>query len=488
MTAQENAQKILDAQGAVNAAVMSAKDALMAAQQALTNAMALPAGTAGRMEAVEELEAVIKELEMEITIKDDGMHMLVAGGDLDTHSKAVEEDVEGSVTHKDYTSTYTNGKNYSTGDDRGMGTPADSAVAVAEEILTLLGGGLPTPTPDSAPDMVFAMGDTATAAMRTYNQIFTTESIALDNALVQAVPLAGTDATAEIAAAAANDAGVDYTYMGIPGLVLCRMGDDGCGTTGTTAVASGAEVGEGWYFVPSANDNGGNWRTALLSKRGGEGANSEDYVRATYAEYSAWLEPTDGTNRTPVLKWYSKAMGIPTPDTDLSADEGVQGSATYAGTAEGLSVRYSLNPVTGDRAGQQSGAFRADVRLTLDFGDENDEAMLSGVVNNFTGVHNAGVVHSGWEVTLDETLLDETDPRADSSITGVTMSKGPAALEGAGNNGRWTANPFGSHEYEYEKADGMQDKKPIAMGYHGGFGANFTNGHVVGVYAAEVEE
>ena len=93
-TAQENAQKILDAQGAVNAAAMSAKDALMAAQQALTNAMALPAGTAGRMEAVEELEAVIKELEMEITIKDDGMHMLVAGGDLDTHTK-VEEDVNG---------------------------------------------------------------------------------------------------------------------------------------------------------------------------------------------------------------------------------------------------------------------------------------------------------------------------------------------------------------------------------------------------------
>ncbi len=471
-TAQENAQKILDAQGAVNAAVMSAKDALMAAQQALTNAMALPAGTAGRMEAVEELEAVIKELEMEITIKDDGMHMLVAKGELKKYDDEVKADVA-MVTEQ--------GK-YDSGPDKGMGTPADSAATVGERVLEMFrrAGGLAAPVmaPPAEMDDLFAMGDTATAAMMTYDQIFTTAPVGLSNAIVQAVPLAGTDATEDIVAAAANNAGVGYRYMGIPGLVLCRMGDDGC----TTAVASGAEVGEGWYFVPSSADgNGDNWRTALLSKKGGDGNDSEDYVLATYAKYGVWLtgEDTDTTN-TLVLNRYSQSMGVLAPTTALPNT--VQGSATYAGTAEGLSVRYGRNEATGAESGHQSGAFRADVSLTLDFGDENDDAMLSGVVNNFTGVHNAGVVHPGWEVTLDKHGAPLT-----AFTNGMTTSKGPAAADNT-PKGEWTANPFGSHEYAYEDANGDEMKVNIAMGYHGGFDAHFGNGRVAGVYAAEVEE
>ena len=487
MTAQENAQKILDAQDAVNAAVMSAKDALMAAQQALTNAMALPAGTAGRMEAVEELEAVIKELEMEITIKDDGMHMLVAKGELKKYDDEVKADVA-MVTEQ--------GK-YGSGPDKGMGTPADSAATVGERVLAMFdraarAGLTPTSPPTEFPadmDGVFAMGDTATAAMMTYDQIFATEPIPLDNALVQAVALAGKDVTAgtmgdgNLTMAADRNAGPqDYRYMGIPGHAYCRR-DAGCAATD----AQNKEVGEGWYFVPTDDDNGGtdggnNWRTALLSKRGGEGANSEDYVLATYAKYGVWLIGNETADpSTLVLNRYSQSMGVLAPTTALPNT--VQGSATYAGTAEGLSVRYGRNEATGVPSGHQSGAFRADVRLTLDFGGERDPAMLSGVVNNFTGVHNAGVVHSGWEVTLDEQPV----AMANLPITGVTMSKGPAAVDATGT--AWTANPFGSHEYTYEDADGMEQAPVnIAMGYHGAFDARFGNGRVAGVYAAEVEE
>ncbi len=469
-TAQENAQKILDAQGAVNAAAMSAKDALMAAQQALTNAMALPAGTAGRMEAVEELQMAIATLEKQITIDDDGMHMLV--------KKAKDSD-DGLYEY----------------DDMGMGTPADSAVAVAEEIRALLappatvGPATSTPRPDM--DKLFAMGDTATAAMRTYDQIFTTEPIADRNALVQAVPLAGMTADVDIDGVdAPNVDGVPYNpsgggYMGIPGSVLCRK-DGGC-----AGVGEDDEVGEGWYFVPDSDHNNGgtvgagtNWRTALLSKSG------EVYELATYAKYGVWFADTTGA-----LNLYSESFGKETPDNGDTTDFEMarEGSATYAGTARGLSVRYSRNPVTGTRTGQQSGEFMADVRLTLDFGDEDDdEAMLSGVVNNFTGVHNAGVVHSGWEVELKGSGTDKAVSVAAAmtpilpATQAMTMSKGPAALEGA--DGRWTANPFGSHVYDDMDNEDDADDELIAMGYHGGFNANFTNGHVAGVYAAEVEE
>ncbi len=492
-TAQENAQKILDAQGAVNAAVMSAKDALMEAQQALTNAMALPAGTAGRMEAVEELEAVIRELEKQITIDDDGMHMLV--------KKAKDNDKDGLYEYDDmvkkHVKAVTEQGKYSRENDKGMGTPADSAATVGERVLAMFdrparaGFAVPDLNDDDVEDMdkLFAMGDTAAAAMRTYDQIFATEPIPLDNALVQAVALAGKDVTAgtmgdgNLTMAADRNAGPqDYRYMGIPGHAYCRR-DAGCAATD----AQNKEVGEGWYFVPTDDDNGGtdggnNWRTALLSKRGGEGANSEDYVLATYAKYGVWLIGNETADpSTLVLNRYSQSMGVLAPTTALPNT--VQGSATYAGTAEGLSVRYGRNEATGVPSGHQSGAFRADVRLTLDFGGERDPAMLSGVVNNFTGVHNAGVVHSGWEVTLDEQPV----AMANLPITGVTMSKGPAAVDATGT--AWTANPFGSHEYTYEDADGMEQAPVnIAMGYHGAFDARFGNGRVAGVYAAEVEE
>ena len=219
----------------------------------------------------------------------------------------------------------------------------------------------------------------------------------------------------------------------------------------------------------------------------------EVYELATYAKYGVWLD--DGGGNSLDLNRYSQAFGEPTPDdtinntTDFEVSR--EGSATYAGTARGLSVRYSLNPVTGNRAGQQSGEFMADVRLTLDFGGERDPAMLSGVVNNFTGVHNAGVVHSAWEVTLKGEAANDSAVligKASSMVTnanGATMSKGPAA---AATPGDWTANPFGSHVYDEGDTDAATDDELIAMGYHGAFDADFTNGHVAGVYAAEVEE
>ena len=63
MSARDNAQMILNAKDDVDAAIMSAKMALMDAKAALTNAMGLPDGTEGKAQAVTDLEEAIMALE-----------------------------------------------------------------------------------------------------------------------------------------------------------------------------------------------------------------------------------------------------------------------------------------------------------------------------------------------------------------------------------------------------------------------------------------
>ena len=87
---------------------------------------------------------------------------------------------------------------------------------------------------------------------------------------------------------------------------------------------------------------------------------------------------------------------------------------------------------------------------------------------------------AGWEVTFNA----EGTPL--TAVTdGETMSKGATASTTAG---AWTANPYGSHVYDDMDDEDDSNDVSIAMGYHGAFDANFSNGQAAGVYAAEVEE
>ena len=103
------------------------------------------------------------------------MHMLVEDGMLDMYSKAVAVNVK----------TVTEQGDFAAGDDKGMGTPADSATAVAKATLELFertgGSGLATPvtaTTTVPATGVFAMGDTAKASMMTYDMIFEPRTLA----------------------------------------------------------------------------------------------------------------------------------------------------------------------------------------------------------------------------------------------------------------------------------------------------------------------
>ena len=149
--------------------------------------------------------------------------------------------------------------------------------------------------------------------------------------------------------------------------------------------------------------------------------------------------------------------GAGTTDTAaaISPEEigGDDGTATYSGTAAGMSVVTVPNPDGDGRVAGSSGAFTADVTLNATFGGT---PTIDGTITNFMG----GAVGSNWRVTLRSQTLAAT-----GSSDGTTRTDGQAA------DGLWSAQPYG----------GDADARP--SGVHGGFNANFRDGAAVGAYA-----
>ena len=175
----------------------------------------------------------------------------------------------------------------------------------------------------------------------------------------------------------------------------------------------------------------------------------------TYADYGMWLT---GTDAAPVLE---TRMGLVDPDGAApgSGDLATPGSATYNGTAHGLSARTASgeNPVTA------SGHFTAAVRLDATFGDA---PTLGGTVTNFRGVSGQGSAHvnTGW--TID---LRATAPRTGGDIRNAPFAPGTGT--GHPTDGGWSAYAYGA-----------AGERPT--GVYGGFEADFTDGAAIGQFDA----
>ena len=129
---------------------------------------------------------------------------------------------------------------------------------------------------------------------------------------------------------------------------------------------------------------------------------------------------------------------------EFDQDDNLPDSATYAGDAAGMSVyRVSADDM-------RSGAFTADVTLTLEFGDM---LMLGGTISNFDG----GAVGANWSVTLEEAAVANGEVAAAVSVA-------------TGRDGEWTAETYG--------ATGARP-----TGIFGGFTAHFSDGDAAGAYA-----
>ena len=270
-------------------------------------------------------------------------------------------------------------------------------------------------------------------------------------------------------------AAIKGTFKGVYGIYYC----DGSSCSALTD----STFADGWYFTPtSLSPSVGGSSTLLRYGSFSEGSDSRkfiykdsdndgEYELVNYIDYGMWLTEGDGASDVDI----NFALDIIRPnrfDVTFGLDVTTVGnsinnlatSATYSGTAQGLSTRVTEGQTA-------SGHFDADVTLNATF---NANPRLSGQINNFRSADpsNQGTDHvnSGWNIRLREGTMSAgtaavTFSRVDHDNDPVT----PDISSGRGEflnteqvQGRWAAYGYGD-----------SGRRPD--GFFGGFTARFND-------------
>ena len=419
MMARANAQKVLDARDAVNMARAAAMLALTMAENAKTalDKLETEAMTAGDARGLEAVRISLAQAEQDVMDAQEDV-MAAAAIDEGTALKMAVAEVTGADAEEH-------------GD--AVATVVENNLSTSVTFLSLPVMAEAVVTGDSHPGMTFeeiamAQGDLFS------EQIF-------NKKLSPAVSLDGASSTVPGAYIYATDSdGVDFTWKGIKGRAYCRL--VGCGTSGTNI--SDSKFFGGWYFTAAPVDGEA---TMYYLKVG------DYYTAELYAKYGSWFNTANT---------FSKFAGLADPNVThyipTHANGALEGSATYVGTAGGLSVHREFD-TQGVATSVESGVFTADISLTATFGMV---PKLNGEVTNFGG----DAVDDDWKIKLAEQDFDLPT----FSVTNGEI-KGDGELNTA-ENGGWNAIPYGA------SATAAPD------GFFGGFNANFSNGGVSGSYAA----
>ena len=465
-TAVANAQKILDAETAANDAVMDADDALNDAMEAKTAAEALAADDAGRAGAIAAAEEAIKQA----TAQKKAAQAILDKNPLQTGGTTPTTEVD---SLKDAVALIKG--NNPLADDYPM-MPAAQGKVVATSVKAALGGTIGDGT-GAAPTHATLMNDGSDIGGMTWAML-----AGEDNVMMKRLGTVGSDtitagngelsvaSIAGMAASAVNPAGDDLTvgehtdttvtdaadinYKGIPGVVICLGGDDGC------SVSADGTLSAGWYFTPESP------MELYIANPDMAGM----YMVATmYARYGYWLTFDATTGAATSIDTYA-AVGHSTTNTanlnllrpsTATADV----TASYSGSAAGISAR-----------GDASGHFTANVKLTATFGEAIADSSLSGYISGFKGE----AVNSSWRVTLNESALTDAAALGTAATDGIAY--GGAAV------GAWTAQGYGPTPVDHDGDSNTAAQNQRPEGFFGRFNANFTDGMAAGGYAARADD
>ena len=285
--------------------------------------------------------------------------------------------------------------------------------------------------------------------------------LGLNNANVKIASVAGMTASKLHGTALSATGGIDNgkkyadgnrtqnsNYMGIPGDVYCLGAD--------CEVDSDGKLVGSWYFTPEDSE------VYYIKNPDATMAEATPYVPETlYAVFGHWLtsETISGVTSWTV-NTYAEGKGgtdfnLTTVNTAATETTLRDSSATYSGTAAGMSVR-KMDKADGKGQDIDSGRFTAKVELTAEFAAI---PMLSGTINSFEG----SAVNPNWTVSLSKKELGANGILAD----GATVA--------TGRDGVWTAESYGDDD----------TKRPA--GIVGGFNAHFSDGHAAGAYGTQKE-
>ena len=508
--AQMNAATVLRADERVDGAVAAAKAAKTKAETAKTNAEALADGTEGKAAVIEALDEAIKTAEAEI----------VATTAIDTGKNADKS------VNTDGQALKTAVRVVTGADEDDPNTPTDIGEGVAMDVGgTLLATNANAGSLDGTPRRVthyatVAALDAVTdrpaikdrtfhdtdSAGNTWRDIVGEDNVAEErlgtipdagytittgNGVLPVALIAGMDA--DVVNPGADDLGpalgpntdgqyvdafstdaTDINYMGIPGVVICLGGTDGC-SVGTSGANAGKLVGA-WYFTPNSQTD------VYIPNPDEDARDATPYVRDDgLVQWGHWIAAD--TTDTALFRIHTYAVsGANTANLDLGVDAGSETefeTASYKGDAAGMSVHKELD-TNGKQLSISSGAFTAKVSLTARFGSE---PTLKGTIDQFRSESGMNT-DPGWSVALQERRLDTTSA-AFTSIDGSTLG----VAKGSGQGGDWTTQGFGPEQTPEDStttpATPAVNHRPT--GFFGSFNAHFTDGHAAGVYSAREE-
>ena len=454
MTAQENAQKVLDAKAAVDQAVTDAKAAKTAAETAKTEAEGLPEDTAGRAALIAALDTAIEEADDAIETAEDSQK--------DRDLKAALRTVQGSNANKPVTpkkvgegvAMLVGGALGPSGDTDGSGlrhthqgadeAPGSPAVPTGAAAMTM---GLTADNDGGGETWAEIVGDDKVMMKRLGDA----------NANVQVASIAGKTPAAVWASVpqvitdiATTPVGLselaDANYSGIPGSVHCLSTTD-------CKVDEDGKLAGSWYFEPASPRE-------VYVKVG----DATDYTAETmYTRYGHWIVVDAGVVTVQTYAW---SDATDASEADLNENADLEGSATYSGAAVGMSLHKTFDS-QGEQQSIYSGRFTADVNLEADFGVQADGtgATVEGTVDNFQGT----ATDPTWSVELRRMALGgERQTDAGATRTG-----------GSGQDGEWNAEAYGAPD-----VDGA-DTVARPAGIFGDFNAHWTDGHAAGAFATK---
>ena len=339
-TAVANAQAILDANGEI-------ADALEDAKAALEAAKALPASTASKdrivksiednIETIEEQQKTVMALAKEIT----GPSVRNPRTPAYFGTKAAQDLDEELMT-------------FAT-DDRpavGPATPLAIALAVSEA---------------ADPDDILFGGNTRTSAMKNFN-----------NVVAKGETLSGNQNLAESEQGQSRFGAIG----GLAGVFTCV-------TTECAAVNAGKEIGDGWRFTITDDEDADNGAEALKWYFKDDNG---DYQQARYLEWGMWFGGTPATPQSYAGPGAGSLATVETGNTGVIAD--TTNTATYIGEAAGLATVFGAGSDGEAAKVSRSGHFTADVELKATF---SATPTLEGMIDNFQG----GVAKTGWKVEIE---------------------------------------------------------------------------------------
>ena len=480
MTAMNNAQAILTAQADVGKALADAEKAKMDAEAAQTAANALPADTpelaslkAEAKEAVDAAKGAIAAIE--------AIQKAIGPGTLAAHVFAVEGlDGKGTPTKTGEGIAKMIGPAFATlldGDggtnDRVKHSTGTGEMAPPTKAMPIKNGvgntmNLPRRPPfpgHDAPATAMTWAEIVGSPVKRQIDRQITDDVQDDDQTrtVDVASIAGTaitlidsdgDSSTELAAdfftnAMANGKETTAHWRGIAGTMICG---------GTDCDVESGKLTGSWLFTPS-----------VPAQRYTRAPNSNTYSAYNlYATYGYWLShATGGLVTVNTYAGQSHGRTAAAHSGVLVASDTLADSATYTGSAIGMSMMKSFDGTTGKEMGHKSGEFTAMVTLNAEF---NANPILRGKIDQFVGVG----ADPNWSVTLEETQF------TDAIRTTGGVAKGSGTTERAAD-GVWTAQAYG-----VDTVGDVEGKRPT--GIFGGFNAHFDNGHAAGAYATRMKQ